>query len=285
MGIRRSLVEFKPVFIPFTAIAYLLLQLRFSLATLRDWRDSRSSSTDPKHEPAPPVRLRYRVHGNLDKASYLEAGKIVAQNVRDLCRTAGRDLYSFTDILDFGSGCGRVIQNFQERPGSCTLYATDIDPDLANWGKNNLPGIHWSVNAHHPPLPFNDNSFDLIYSISVFTHLDEDYQRTWLRELHRVARPGATLILTVHGEYVIKRLRMLDRSYEDEVHERGFLFIAGSKGRFKHDGLPDFYQTTFHTKEYIYNEWSTYFDIVDYIERGIHNFQDAVILRKPLNLS
>jgi SAM-dependent methyltransferase len=277
MGIYRNLRDFKPAFMAYAACAYLLFQLRLSIATLRDWGDS----IGPTHDPAPPPRLRYRVHGNLNKASYLEVGRTLAQNIQDLCRIAGRDLY-FGDILDFGSGCGRVIQNFRGRSSSCTLYATDINPELVSWGKSNLPDIEWSMNTYKPPLPFNDSAFDLIYGISVFTHLDEDFQRVWLRELQRVARPGATLILTVHGEYTIG---MLDPSYQDEVHERGFMFITGPKGRFKLDGLPDFYQTTFHTREYVYNEWSTYFDIVDYIERGINNHQDAVLLRKPFNRS
>jgi SAM-dependent methyltransferase len=278
MGIYRTLRDFKPAYMAHAASAYLLFQLQLLIATLRDWKDN----TGPTHDPAPPARLRYRVHGNLSKASYLEVGRTVAQNIQNLCGIAGRDFYSFTDILDFGSGCGRVVQNLRGRSRSCTLYATDIDPDLVSWGKSNLPDIQWSVNRLQPPLPFNDSAFDLIYGISVFTHLDEDFQRVWLRELQRVARPGATLILTVHGEYAIG---MLDSSYQDEVHERGFVFITGAKGRFKLDGLPDFYQTTYHTKEYVYNEWSTYFDIVDYIERGINNHQDAVILRKPLNRS
>jgi hypothetical protein len=44
--------------------------------------------------------------------------------------------------------------------------------------------------------------------------------------------------------------------------------------------LPDFYQSAFHTKDYIYQQWSAYFDIVRYEERGINNHQDAVLLRK-----
>jgi ubiquinone/menaquinone biosynthesis C-methylase UbiE len=165
------------------------------------------------------------------------------------------------------------------------LYATDIDPDLVNWGKSNLPGIQWSVNGHQPPLPFDDNAFDLIYGISVFTHLDEAFQHVWLRELQRVARPGATLILTVCGEHAMKAFQTLDPSYGEEFHERGFMFVSLSKGRFKLDGFPDFYQSAFHAKEYIFNEWSAYFDIVDYIERGIGDYQDAVVLRKHLNRS
>ena len=58
------------------------------------------------------------------------------------------------------------------------------------------------------------------------------------------------------------------------------MIISGPKGRLKFDEFPDFYQTTFHKKKYIYDEWSAYFDIVEYVERGILNYQDAVILRK-----
>jgi SAM-dependent methyltransferase len=204
------------------------------------------------------------------------------KSLRKIFKT-DRDFSSFTDILDFGSGCGRVIQNFRDQPSPANLYATDIDPDLVDWGKNHLHGILWSVNGYQPPLPFDDNTFDLIYGISVFTHLDEEFQHTWLRELQRVARPGATLILTVQGDYARREARMLDHSQQEKIQERGFIFLSLSTGRFKADGFPDFYQTTFHTKEYVYNEWSAYFDIVDYVERGIGDHQDAVLLRKPLN--
>ena len=278
MGIRRTLMEFKPTFAAYTALAYLLLQARLSLATVREWR----GGTDRTQEVAPPAKLRWRVHGSLDKVSYLKAGKTLSRNIQDLCMNTGREFSSFTDILDFGCGCGRVIQNFREQSSACNLYATDIDPDLVSWGESNLNGIRWSVNGYQPPLPFNDNSFDLIYGISVFTHLDEDFQNMWLRELQRVARPGAILIFTVHGEYAMSELRILDRSHQDEIHERGFLFFTLSKGMFKLDGFPDFYQVAFHTKEYVYNKWSAYFEIVDYVERGIGNYQDAVVLRKPL---
>ncbi|OSC43003.1 class I SAM-dependent methyltransferase [Mycobacterium decipiens] len=274
MGAQRFINEFKPANKVFNLLAYLQFQLQYSVAKLRDWKDSQS----PAKDPVPPARLRHRVHGNLSRASYLEVGRNVAKDIADLCRIAGRDFYSFTDILDFGCGCGRVIQNFRDPAKPCNLYATDIDPDLVSWGKSNLSDIRWSVNSHHAPSPFNDNSFDLIYCVSVFTHLDEDLQHEWLRELQRIARPGSTLILTVHGGH---HIGALDASYRNEIRQRGFLYITSAEGRLKLDGLPDFYQSTYHTKEYIHKVWSQYFDIVDYVERGINNDQDAVLLRKP----
>lgn len=276
MGLRKKLLKFQPAIFAYTVFSYVLFQLQVSLAHLRE----RRHLMDSTHEPAPPARLRWRVHGNLDKSSYFEVGRALAKNIQDLCATEGREFSSFANILDFGSGCGRVIQNFKNQSGQRRLYATDIDPDLVSWGKSNLHGIEWSLNGYWPPMLFEDNSFDLIYGISVFTHLDEDFQHAWLRELQRIARPGAILILTVHGEHVIRGLQMPDSSLLDTFEERGFVFLPLSSGRFKADGFPDFYQTSFHTKKYICNEWSAYFEILNYAERGITDHQDAVVLQK-----
>jgi SAM-dependent methyltransferase len=50
-----------------------------------------------------------------------------------------------------------------------------------------------------PPLPFEDNSFDLIWAISVWTHLT-DNALPWLAEMHRILRPGGIFIPTYMGE-------------------------------------------------------------------------------------
>lgn len=271
---RESLKAIKPIYTSYSVYRYLEFHLKLTIARLRDWVDSK----DPAYTPVPPAKLRHRVHRRLDKVSFLQTGRILAQNIRDLCAMVDRDIYSFEHILDFGCGSGRVIRNFQDAPASCRLYGTDIDSELVNWCEEYLPHIQWSTNGYHPPLPFADNTFDLIYAISVFTHLNEEFQHEWLRELRRIAKPGATIILTVHGEYCINKLAP---SYQNQIHSSGFMFSTGATGRLKLDKLPDFYQTAYHTQEYIRRVWSAYFDVVRYIERGINNHQDAVVLRKP----
>jgi len=271
---REFLKAIKPIYTSYNVYKYLVFQLKLAIAGLRDWKDRQN----PAYIPVPPAKLRYRVHGTLDKESFLRSGKTLAQNIRDLCAIVERDIYSFEHVLDFGCGCGRVIGNFQDVPASCRLYGTDIDSELVSWGEKYLPHIRWSTNGYQPPLPFANNTFDLIYAISVFTHLDEEFQHAWLSELRRIAKPGATIILTVHGEYCINKLRS---SYQSRIHSYGFMFVTGAMGRLKLDKLPDFYQTAYHTQEYIRQEWSAYFDVVRYLERGLINYQDAVLLRKP----
>ncbi len=271
---RESLRAIKPIYTSYNVYKYLVFQLKLAIARLRDWKDRQN----PAYIPVPPAQLRHRVHGSLDKESFLHSGEVLAQNICDLCAIVERDLYSFEYILDFGCGCGRVIRHFQDAPASCRLYATDIDSELVSWCEKYLPHIRWSTNGYQPPLPFADNTFGLIYAISVFTHLDEKLQHVWLRELRRIAKPGATIILTVHGENCIDKLAS---SYQSRIHGYGFLFKVGATGRLKLDKLPDFYQTAYHTQKYIHREWSAYFDVVRYLERGIDDHQDAVLLRKP----
>ena len=133
--------------------------------------------------------------------------------------------------------------------------------------------MRFSTIEHNPPVIVENHSFDFIYSISVFTHLNEKMQLEWLKELSRILKPNGFAIVSVHGEFH----RQIKQS-EIEILE-GFKFKVLEKGIFKRDGLPDFYQDAQHTRNYIMKVWSRYFDVVNYIEKGINGHQDAVVLK------
>jgi ubiquinone/menaquinone biosynthesis C-methylase UbiE len=239
------------------------------------WRAEIQDLSSKSDYPLPPVKLRHRVHGAFDKESFILNGQTLSNDVERLYASAGIDLSKEFTVLDFGVGCGRVINNLSNRFGQWKFYGTDIDSELIKWCKSNLLNIDFTNNASLPPLHYSSRFFDLIYGISVFTHLDEELQHAWLSELKRVSKTGAVLILSVHGK---SDVNLLSTTRQKELMDHGFLFSEGVKGRFKLDGLPDYYQTTFHTKQYIINAWSKYFRIVDYVEKGINGHQDAVVL-------
>ena len=77
----------------------------------------------------------------------------------------------------------------------------------------------WCRNLHlrgvrsepaRPPLPYEDDRFDLVYSVSIFTHLDEQLQRPWIEELTRVVRPGGLVLVTVTGPEPVTELLRAD---------------------------------------------------------------------------
>lgn len=272
---RAALKSIRPVYRAYQLYRYLSFQPRLAAAVLRDLRERRSPGTTP----LPPARLRFRVHGSLDRDSFVRNGRIIAEDLTGLLASVGREPSSFRRILDFGSGSGRVLRHFREQAPGSALFGTDIDPELVGWCEAHMPGVYWSRNEFLPPAPFATGFFDLVYSISVFTHLDEDFQLAWLRELHRIAAPGAMLIASVHGEHVYRTLASVEQQQLDQC---GFLFLRGATGRLKLDGLPDFYQTAYHTEPYIRRVWGEHFEILHYGPRAINGHQDAVVLRKPI---
>ena len=71
--------------------------------------------------------------------------------------------------------------------------------------KNVKPG-HFQATSPISRLPFPNKHFDVVYSISVFTHLDEHMQDQWLSELRRVLKMDGVLLFTVHGSLAAQEL-------------------------------------------------------------------------------
>lgn len=223
--------------------------------------------------PIPPSRLRERVHGPGDAASFQLVGLFAAL---DLYRAVRETPIPFGEgrVLDFGCGCGRVARCVRVLSEDLDLIGSDIDPEAIAWGHNNLATIgRFIMNPHLPPLPFPDRSFDLVYSVSVFTHLPEDMQFAWLAELARVSRPGGYQVHSIHGEELADRLSEANRR---RLRQKGFAYVTGSGTH----GLPAFYQTAFHTDDYIRSRWSAHFDVVSIHSRGMAGDQNLVVLRR-----
>jgi SAM-dependent methyltransferase len=223
--------------------------------------------------PIPPDGLRLRVHGAADDATFLSVGAAVASHVKRILEEEHRPLHTFERILDFGCGCGRVLRFFEDRPDSCQLFATDVDVEAINWCKDNLVSLaRFTTNATHPPLCYENDFFDLVLAISVFTHLPESMEQLWLAELQRIAKPGAILLLSIHGN---RSFRNVPASSYEELASRGFCYAhCGGTA-----GLPDYYQTSFHTEEYVNRHWATLFHVRRIVAIG---HQDVVVCEKRI---
>jgi SAM-dependent methyltransferase len=236
--------------------------------------DQLAMSTVP-FPAVPPIYLRHRVHGDGSLAGFLEVGKRSRLDLEAALVRSGRALGDFTDVLDFGCGCGRTLLWLAEVGGGARLHGTDIDAEAVEWCRANLGFATFTANEPLPPLACADGSFDLVYAVSVLTHLDEEYQCRWLEELRRVTRPGGIVMLTVHGP---DRARHdLTPEQQAEVASKGILFVPSllQRGIF-----PEWYQLTYHSREYVEETFSRYFRLLDYVPLGLNAFQDIVVLER-----
>jgi SAM-dependent methyltransferase len=154
----------------------------------------------PDGLPLPPVELVYMVSGGYyDSRSFLENGAVGAECITAILKKNSIDIAAARSILDFGCGCGRVLRNWSKL-GRPEIHGCDYNPAHVAWCREAFPFARFEVNGLTPPLSYPDQTFDLIYTISVFTHLPVEQHRPWMVELQRVLRPGGALLLTFHSE-------------------------------------------------------------------------------------
>ncbi|MGH2542331.1 MAG: class I SAM-dependent methyltransferase, partial [Ardenticatenaceae bacterium] len=149
--------------------------------------------------PLPPPRLRVLVAGRPSADWFLASGERAAEAVLDVAGPlAGQR------ILEFGCGCGRVLRHLVAT--GADVYGCDYNAKLLTWCQENLPGTY-SINSPKPPLPYPDGFFDVVYTISVFTHLARDHQQPWLAELARITSRDGSVLITTQGNAYRSELR------------------------------------------------------------------------------
>ena len=208
---------------------------------------------------------------------YLYGGFTVALGLRSALRLVDVPRTAIKRVLDFGCGSGRVVRWFQDWIPASRISAVDINEPALEWCRHSISGVEFKRAPIEPPLPYGPNEFDFIFGVSVLTHFDEELQVQWLGELQRICRPGGYVFLSIHGPH--KADRDLAGSERTAFESAGFFFR-----RPPHDGslegMPDFYQVTYHSHAYVERVWANYFDVIGIIEHGPLYYQDLVILRK-----
>jgi SAM-dependent methyltransferase len=149
--------------------------------------------------PLPPPALMVLVAGTPSAEWFVGFGQAMYRAMLNLLQRQGVSVENLTAVLEFGCGCGRVLRYWRYARGP-VIYGTDYNPRLIAWCRRNLPFVRTGLNQLEPPLSYPSESFDFVYAISVFTHLAEATQSTWMRELSRVLAPGGYLLMTTQGE-------------------------------------------------------------------------------------
>ena len=153
---------------------------------------------DERGVPIAPLELITRVNAHADWRKFVKSGLADAQTLDRFAAEGGVPFAEARNILDLGCGCGRVIRNLSAMT-KAALYGSDFNSSLIKWCAEHLEG-DYRVNQLNPPLDYQAGHFDVVYLLSVFTHLRIETQRDWLKELARIVRPGGVALVTFHDE-------------------------------------------------------------------------------------
>jgi SAM-dependent methyltransferase len=227
--------------------------------------------------PVPPFDLASRV-GSLAEYDDPDAVyEIFGKAIKDDLVAGLPEGYSMAGrrILDFGCGAGRTLRHFITENTDAELWGCDIDVPSVEWLRQNLaPPLNVFLNGDAPPLDQPDGKFDLIYCVSVFSHLTRHWAE-WLLELHRLLKPDGLLLATVMGRGFSESIAQ-EQWDADRV---GMMVLA--PGQAWSAGGP----MVFHSPWWIRAHWGRAFDIVSLGESGFavpdpDNGQGLVVMRR-----
>lgn len=223
--------------------------------------------------PLPPARLRAQVGpSHADAAVFIDSGEQHAALITDLMRAQGAPVELLDDMLDFGCGCGRVLRHWSHlsRPH---VHGCDITPKMVAWCAEHLRFADVRVNDVAPPLSFEEESFDLVYAFSVFTHLPEQLQHGWMDELRRVLRPGGFLLISTLGEHYLT-LQRLNQAEEQRFRD-GKLVVL-------YDGSPGTSLcSAYAPPRYVHDKLGRDLDLAAFRPAADSGLHDLHLFRKP----
>jgi SAM-dependent methyltransferase len=224
----------------------------------------------------PPFELASRVF-RLDSWSdpYRAYEELGAQTREAIVRLLPDDWrFKGKRVLDFGSGAGRTLRHFLEEAEEGDFWGADLDEASIDWLERELsPPLHGWRSAEWPPLGLEHGSFDLIWAVSVFTHLT-DNASAWLLELQRLLKPDGLLIATYMGRW--NSQFFASEPWDEDRVGRNVLYHV----RDWESGGPGVLMSDWWMREH----WGRAFEVLE-VEPQIHNMSWALLRKRDVELT
>ena len=207
----------------------MLLLIRIA----QSYKDNKRYALENPRMKFPPYHIIFDAAASCHFRSYYDSGFPDAAFIVKIIRGYMPD--QAISVCEWGCGPARLVQHIRQLDkGIKRVIGCDYNVETITWCKKAFPDIDFINNELMPPLPLEGNSVDVLYCVSVFTHLSEEMHHAWIAEIRRLLRPGGLFIGTFHGDKTKSKLfpKELEK-YEDgklvvrdKVYEGSKNFVA-----------------------------------------------------------
>jgi SAM-dependent methyltransferase len=261
-----------------------------------EWAHSIGVATDPALAsavpPVPPLALR-QITAEINPALFLQTGIGDLRVFLELYAIHGPKLTRRPVVLDFGCGAGRMLRFVD--PQRWVIFGSEVNPDHVAWCQANLPAATIWQNDPLPPLKAEAAAFDLVYSLSIFSHLSRSGIAAWLDEFARITARGGLVIVTYHGPEAMRivvdsaghqEVLRISRDEAQRMLERlpgeAVLLVPYPQTLLEmiHVGGPDYGLTFIDPGAAEALGRAAGFQVVSHVPLGIRNFQNVLVLRR-----
>jgi SAM-dependent methyltransferase len=187
-----------------------------------EWFSKISGSADVEAEtpifPLPPEALQTGTVGRAGESALRDAF-MFWKFCRQMLIEHGNGLSKKSKIMDFGVSWGRIIRFWLRDTAPENLSGFDVEERFLSFARDHVKGPNYAISNHAPPLPIEDNSLDLVYAFSVFSHLPKDLADAWIGEFARVLKPGGIACLTTRPRsHIYTAGTQVDKSAQSDAY-------------------------------------------------------------------
>jgi len=142
--------------------------------------------------------------------NYFSDGFISATRIKDIVLNFFKNENKAISFLDFASGYGMVARHFKNVFPEYVTYATcDIHPEANAFNAEHLKIKTYQSDSFPTNLRLND-TFDVIFCLSFFSHISGDYFVDWLANIYSHIKEGGLMVFTTHGRFSRLEVKMED---------------------------------------------------------------------------
>ena len=204
---------------------------------------------------------------------YLADGWRTLAELMSLLESVGHPLMATEHFLEFASGHGRFTRHLAKALGPERVTVSDVVADGVQFAVDKF-GVQGFPSVSDPACLAAPRQYDVVFVLSLFTHLPRHTWNAWLKALWNLLSPNGLLVFTTHGAKAT--------AYDHiSLDEEGFFFAPVSESNAI--DLQE-YGMTFTSEAFVRAQIDAVMGIdklVKFAPVQFWNHQDAFVLRRP----
>lgn len=212
--------------------------------------------------------------------SYRDGARAFVNVLERALAECGRDWNSIRNCLEVGCGYGRIVRELRDRLPARRIFVTDVIEEGARFtaselGATRIPLIEQAAESMR-------ERFDMIYLLSVYTHLRRDLVEKNLAAVATALASGGVLIFTAHGQHSANTAER----YEQYWLDKGAVLDGLAHNNYYYERYPyyyDEYGLTWFTRQGMIDlvaNAAPDLEFVAHHEAAVDDHQDLFVFRK-----
>lgn len=152
---------------------------------------------------------------------YLADGWRSLSELMRLLELVHRPLMQTRDMLEFASGHGRLTRHLVKSLGAGRVTVSDVVPGAVRFAQQAF-GVQGFVSTPEPQQLQWPRRWDLVFVLSLFSHLPQATWSAWLDKLWQAVAPGGLLVFSTHGAEAVRRTGV-------KLDSKGYFFVPSSE--------------------------------------------------------